>query len=640
MLPKNAADDISSNNSAAFTAEDQQGREDTGQASPTTATEGRASRDTHTEERTIGNASNSQAHEKGQGSLGAGQNKLPSERKESAAESPQSKASAEPEESRKDVTAEQADLKREAELLPSPTGDSVMQDKRPHGSSVSSRPQENDATPGAFPEYDDESVYSEVSSDREDARQPGAENRASSFQPETVKESAIQNQDDHEDQPAQESHVDLKVQPTLSIQPENSETGGKHFNKEPEHLDDDEEKQPRSSTDLPRNFPVHESHENVGPVPKPPSRLRGTSSASAKADAEQWLSSSLRQQAPIAETLNTSSKDSAKEEATHESAEVAFQDRMMPDHGAGGEEATKGPKIAQPLVANPTSVPSRTDHGDNEEKGRSVLNTKQGHRELAPASTMEELTVSDDPETSHESKQHGRRTTIDASPNIKADQAMESRRNGSQVSNPEPADVIRRVSTMPISLNARKSSKAAKTVTLPPPKIFVQSPSEVTQDEPIDPHPTPAEPVHSDEYRIISRNGSVVSVQHTVRSAAEKLGPARTGKRKLYLRKVRNLAARRVFLNATLGRKMGSQTKDRLRRLARGEEVPSPSISTERPAADSPPLKKRKSFIRKARNLAARQVFLDAALGRQVGGETKPALRRLANGESIVFDEG
>ena len=639
MLRQNAADDVSSNNSAPFTAEEHQAREDSGHAFPTTAIECQASRDTHTEERTIANASDSRAHEKGQEPLGAGQTKLPSERNELAAEIPHPKAAAGPEESRKHVTAEQADLKREAEPLLSPAGDSATKDKRPHGSSVSSRPQENDATPGAFPEYDDESVYSEVSSDREDARQSRAGNKASSFQPKIMKESASRNQDDYEDQPVKEIHVDRKVQPTLSTQPENPETGGKQFNEEPEPLDDDDEKQPHSSTNPPRNFPAHEPYENVGTVPKSPSRLRGTSSASAKAGTEQWLNSPIRQQAPITEFPNTSSMKSAKEEATHESPKIAVQDRMVPDRGAGVEEATRGPKIAQPLASNPSSDPFHTDRSDNKEERRSLLNTEQGRRELAPASTLEEFTGSNDPEASHESKQYGRPTTTDASPNIKADQEMESRPNGSQGSNPEPADVIRRVSTMPVSINARKSSKAAKTVTLPPPKIFVQSPSEVTQDEPIDPHPTPAEPVHNDEYRIISRNGSVVSVQHTVRSAAEKLGPARTGKRKLYLRKVRNLAARKVFLNATLGRKMGSQTKDRLRRLARGEEIPSHSISTEPPTADSP-LRRRKSFIRKARNLAARQVFLDAALGRQVGGETKPALRRLANGESIVFDEG
>ena len=624
----------------AFTVEDQQARDDTEHASPTAATEGPASWGTHTEERIIGDTSDSQAHEDGQGPLGAGQTKLPIERKKSITESPQPKAEAESEESRKHITAEQADLNREAEPLPSPAGDSATKDKPPHGPSVSSRPQESDTTPGAFPEYDDESVYSEVSSDREDARQSsGAENKASNSQPETVKESPRQNEDDYEDQPAQESRAGRKVQPTVSIQPNNLDTSGKHLNKETEHLDDHGEKQARSSTNFPGNFPVHESHANVGPVPKPPSRLRGTSSASAKAGTEQWLNSPLRQQAPITEFPNTSMK-AAEEDATQESPNIAVGDRKVPDHGAGGEEATRGPRIAQPLASNPSSVPFHTDRSDNEEEGRSVLNTEQVRRGLAPVSKMEELTGSNDPETSHESKQYGRPITTDASPNIKVDQEMESRPKGSQGSNPEPAGVIRRASTMPISMNARKSSEAAKTVTLPPPKIFVQSPSEFTQDEPIGPHPTPAEPAHNDEYRITSRNGSVVSVQHTVRSAAEKLGPARTGKRRLYLRKVRNLAARKVFLNATLGRKMGSQTKDRLRRLARGEEVPSPSISTEPPAADSPPLKKRKSFIRKARNLAARQVFLDAALGRQVGGETKPALQRLANGESIVFDEG
>lgn len=49
-------------------------------------------------------------------------------------------------------------------------------------------------------------------------------------------------------------------------------------------------------------------------------------------------------------------------------------------------------------------------------------------------------------------------------------------------------------------------------------------------------------------------------------------------------------------------------------------------------------LKKRKLYLRKARNAAARRFILKATLGRQLAGQTKPALRRLADGETITIN--
>ena len=175
-------------------------------------------------------------------------------------------------------------------------------------------------------------------------------------------------------------------------------------------------------------------------------------------------------------------------------------------------------------------------------------------------------------------------------------------------------------------------------MSLPPPKIIVQSPSSASElPEPL---PTPAVPIPADEYKIKTRSGTIVSVEHTVHGAVDKLSQTPPKKRRIFLRKVRNIVARRVILNATLGRQMGGRTKGRLRQLAKGEELPSSPIPAQENAPDLPPLRKRKSFIRKARNLAARQAFLDATLGRQVAAETKPVLRRMANGEMVVVEEG
>lgn len=48
-----------------------------------------------------------------------------------------------------------------------------------------------------------------------------------------------------------------------------------------------------------------------------------------------------------------------------------------------------------------------------------------------------------------------------------------------------------------------------------------------------------------------------------------------------------------------------------------------------------PPLKKRTLCLRKVRNVAARRIILEITLGRELAKETKPKLRRLASGEQI-----
>ncbi len=47
-------------------------------------------------------------------------------------------------------------------------------------------------------------------------------------------------------------------------------------------------------------------------------------------------------------------------------------------------------------------------------------------------------------------------------------------------------------------------------------------------------------------------------------------------------------------------------------------------------------VKKRSLFVRKARNLAARKTILKMTLGRQLAAPTKQALRQLAHGETII----
>lgn len=57
------------------------------------------------------------------------------------------------------------------------------------------------------------------------------------------------------------------------------------------------------------------------------------------------------------------------------------------------------------------------------------------------------------------------------------------------------------------------------------------------------------------------------------------------------------------------------------------------------PAPVLPPLKRRKLYLRKARNLVMREIVLEMMLGRQLAGQTKPALRTLAHGERLLPED-
>lgn len=67
--------------------------------------------------------------------------------------------------------------------------------------------------------------------------------------------------------------------------------------------------------------------------------------------------------------------------------------------------------------------------------------------------------------------------------------------------------------------------------------------------------------------------------------------------------------------------------------------VPHPTDATQPPACVPVQVKKRKTALRKARNLAARNIILKATLGRQLAVPTKEALRRLAKGEDVAITD-
>ncbi|KAL8796723.1 MAG: hypothetical protein Q9195_001113 [Heterodermia aff. obscurata] len=309
-----------------------------------------------------------------------------------------------------------------------------------------------------------------------------------------------------------------------------------------------------------------------------------------------------------------------------------------------------GNEESKEIATDPHAIlPDDTQKGTNLNDGKISLDPPaiQAETDLVPEPSQTKANESEPPSAVPSHKASFDDEQSSATPSPPSDVSLEgtgSRRSSVVRKELTPEDVIQR-----ISVSGEQSSKGSPTqshkskrrsvkMSLPPPKIFVQSPSSASElPEPL---PTPAAPIHADEYKIKTRSGTIVSVEHTVNGAADKLSPTPPNKRKLFLRKVRNIAARRVILNATLGRQMGGRTKRRLRKLAKGEELPNSPIPAQENAPDLPPLRKRKSFIRKARNFAARQAFLEATLGRQVAAETKPVLRRMANGEMVVVEEG
>ena len=117
------------------------------------------------------------------------------------------------------------------------------------------------------------------------------------------------------------------------------------------------------------------------------------------------------------------------------------------------------------------------------------------------------------------------------------------------------------------------------------PIITLQRPSrEPSETVPSDKEPTPANEQDAEEApieipraaeRIRDDSTAPVTIipRPTNTELETSLIPMRINRRKMALRKVRNVAARRRLLNATLGRQLAQPTKEALQRLAKGEEV-------------------------------------------------------------------
>ena len=513
--------------------------------------------------------------------------------------------------------------------LIAPSEERSEQQRVSHRASVNSRTQDSERMAGAFPDEDNESVYSSATTD---------DQNANNFQA-PVEEKALQGSermtDSHGEAPNdshyrsfQETTEESGQQVSSPSAAENSSEQLSQPNGRSHPKPSSNEQEHEDSFEKPAHFRSSQTFPaRPGKVSDHPStRSYSTDLSLRRARTAQPVH--LTKEAAVTELYNATDREPG------------------PSSDASAVPVATGPLIGVEQTKERSQADSTLAAREDNEEDRTATEAKDADPRNSTVGPLK-----DNQEAWPQGKQDELQSTgtdeaiVDVVAVAESD--TPSDRTAHAGSKTEPAEVIQRVSIpdeqllRQPSIQKRTSSKVAKKVTLPTPKIFVQSPSEATDQDITEPSPTPeAQPIPNDEYRIISRHGSVVSVQHTVNSATEKLKQPRVRRRKLYLHKARNLAARPIFLNATLGRRVGCQTKERLRRLAKGENVEASSIRTQANPPDTPRLRKSQSFIRKARNLVARKSFMDMAFGREISSDTKPVLRQMASGQFRIVEDG
>ncbi|MCJ1299146.1 hypothetical protein MMC08_001937 [Hypocenomyce scalaris] len=120
---------------------------------------------------------------------------------------------------------------------------------------------------------------------------------------------------------------------------------------------------------------------------------------------------------------------------------------------------------------------------------------------------------------------------------------------------------------------------------LPPPKITIQRATEDIEPTEALPAATMAEILNELPSTSLPVDDANVLSDPLEGASAPVLPPLR--RRKLYLRKVRNLAMRKTVLKAVLGRQLAAQTKPALRMLAHGERLLPADLSVLDPAVES-----------------------------------------------------
>ena len=187
---------------------------------------------------------------------------------------------------------------------------------------------------------------------------------------------------------------------------------------------------------------------------------------------------------------------------------------------------------------------------------------------------------------SNSSSEHQRGSPHD-SPKINAVVPLENFEGGEELSRVESPIIIRDFGTPPASLK----SSLKKSSTLPPPRIFIQRASDATESSTHSPTPAASEPdkqfrgpdpsEESDRTSEQSQGAdplaSCIAIPPDIMSNlshdTEDSGKRKVKKRKLVVRKSRNILMRKHFLQMCLGRELAAHTKEALRLLAKGEPV-------------------------------------------------------------------
>ena len=177
--------------------------------------------------------------------------------------------------------------------------------------------------------------------------------------------------------------------------------------------------------------------------------------------------------------------------------------------------------------------------------------------------------------------------SVHTSPETKAGAPSKTVEGGEELSRVQSPVIVRDFGS-PLA-----SSKASlkKPSTLPPPRIFIQRASDASEPGTTCPPSAPSEPdkqlrdpyqaEDSDQASELSQDGDPLASRITIPPETasnlshdiEDSQKRKVKKRKLVVRKSRNLLMRKHFLQMCLGRELAAQTKPALRRLAKGEPV-------------------------------------------------------------------
>ncbi|KAL8650616.1 MAG: hypothetical protein Q9226_005067 [Calogaya cf. arnoldii] len=289
-------------------------------------------------------------------------------------------------------------------------------------------------------------------------------------------------------------------------------------------------------------------------------------------------------------------KQDLKEEAAGSNGNLSGADNAAADSKTSLEQA--GTNISSKFLRTPTqrdaSVNSRASsiaasHNDTD---RSDLSTMHERESLAPSETdnssMMPLLPSSpgDRRSSHfnESLDEDHATSVTdrcleegeesskkaANPPLIVDDSSGRSTNGSPTSSKTEGPHQKRTLESPFSPadNGEGPSNAASS--LPPPKIYVKA---ATSAEESSPNPSLVAPATTPEQNGVTLPRRQTTFALDEPSDDERAIDVRKKGGKLYVRKIRYAILRRPILNAALGRQVGANAKQSLRKLANGELI-------------------------------------------------------------------